>query len=111
VPPTSASILKPPRPQALRRNSWSPARTWGLIGFASGIIFWHLIGFWSFVVDTIYPMAAPSSASTPSASARSSATPHSLAIRATKARNGKVAPAASPTDAWTATVVDAPADD
>lgn len=108
VAPTGRKPVRRPR---LRRSGLNPARTWGAVGFVGGIIFWHLIGFWSFVVDTIYPLAAQSVASAPATAVRSAANPHTLATRATKARNGKAATAvATNSDAWTAKVLDAPSD-
>lgn len=36
---------------------------WGVAGFLAGAIFWHLVGFWSFVADVVYrpPAAAAGS--------------------------------------------------
>jgi len=36
-----------------RRPGW-PALAWGGLGFASGIVFWHFVGFWSFVSDVVF---------------------------------------------------------
>ena len=41
-----------------KRHVGGSALTWAALGFACGIVFWHFIGFWSFVSEIVLP--APS---------------------------------------------------
>lgn len=97
-----AKILVAPRRV---RSHLRPAWVWGLIGFASGIVFWHLIGFWSFVAETVYPLAAGSQQANPQV-APTNLDRANLHARATRTRTAKSPPSSAPPapDTWTATV-------
>jgi len=46
------------RPEFRPRSSASLRRSpvlWGIFGFALGVVFWHAIGFWSFVASVVLP--------------------------------------------------------
>ena len=62
-PPRSAPRPAKPQP-ADRRPGW-PALAWGSLGFASGIVFWHFVGFWSFVSNVVFKTEAPASYAAP----------------------------------------------
>jgi hypothetical protein len=41
----------PPKPK--RRRSVRSALAWGGLGFVTGAIFWHVVGFWTFLSDVV----------------------------------------------------------
>jgi hypothetical protein len=43
------------------RRIWATL-SWGALGFISGAIFWHVIGFWTFVSDAVLDRAPPATA-------------------------------------------------
>lgn len=43
----------PLRERAAASQRW-PAAAWLALGFLAGIVFWHGVGFWSFVKDAVY---------------------------------------------------------
>ena len=48
-----------PRVRRGAKARWSkPAWLWGAFGFGFGIVFWHWIGFWSFVAEVVLPVNA-----------------------------------------------------
>lgn len=102
-PPASPSVE---RPAARRiRATW----LWGLFGFATGVVFWHLIGFWGFVSETLLPTVPTNrrteTTQTPEPMHRNSLV---LPVRTTKRRGDRIAasPAMTNPDAWSATVDD-----
>lgn len=57
-PPAPHATAETPRAKSPRepfRRTGKSAWLWGLIGFACGIVFWHLIGFWGFVSNVLLP--------------------------------------------------------
>jgi len=48
----------PPAPK--RRRSMRSALAWGGLGFVTGAIFWHAVGFWTFLSDVV--LKAPDTA-------------------------------------------------
>lgn len=59
--PTEPTHQKQPRARPERRNlqSVSLRRSpvlWGLFGFTLGVVFWHAIGFWSFIASVVLPL-------------------------------------------------------
>ena len=61
APQTPALMPAPARRRQKFRQKFRksrPALLWGAIGFGIGIIFWHWIGFWSFIDDIVWPAAS-----------------------------------------------------
>lgn len=64
-PPASDNDLRPAAPNRRQRRTDVPASrpvasrpnpiVWGVLGFALGVVFWHAIGFWSFVASVVLP--------------------------------------------------------
>lgn len=50
------------RPRGVRRRWWLPWWT-GVAGFVLGVLFWHLVGFWSFVSEVAFNGDDPKSPS------------------------------------------------
>jgi hypothetical protein len=79
--PTQAEALAAPRKRARsraakNRRPWS----WAVAGFLVGIVFWHLIGFWHFVGDVVFPhLGEPRSAALLSGSGSGTADPAATA--------------------------------
>ena len=97
--PTGAPTMRRPRLHV------PPTWVWGVVGFTSGIIFWHLIGFWSFVSETVYPIAAGTQQSQLQLQRSGQDRATNLHMRATRTRPGKAPPnAAAAPDAWAATI-------
>lgn len=104
IRPTAAGSLE--RRAARRiRATW----LWGLFGFATGVVFWHLIGFWGFVSETLLP-TVPANRRTETSQVPEQTHRNSLVlpVRTTKRRGDRIAasPAMTNPDAWSATVDD-----
>lgn len=52
---------RPPHPvaQPASRMPWRTPAAWGLAGFACGVVFWHLVGFWDFVSRIVFKTTEP----------------------------------------------------
>lgn len=51
-PPTSAVPIGDPAPRKPRRTLRA-ALLWGALGFFAGAVFWHAVGFWTFVSEVV----------------------------------------------------------
>ena len=88
----------------------SPALLWGVLGFASGIVFWHVIGFWGFVSEVVLPAAPASRAASSLPHAPVTQPTSHLPARFARPRITKAAPGvvSANVDTLTITVSDSP---
>jgi hypothetical protein len=67
--PQRVSTKKPPVSGATTARSPSKGRStalvWGGVGFVTGAVFWHAVGFWTFVSDVVLQGNAPPAALPP----------------------------------------------
>lgn len=76
--------------------SRSPAGwRWGLLGFASGVIFWHLIGFWGFVAEVVLPTPSENRPFKASANAAPAQPALTLPLRPARPRHERVTTAST----------------
>lgn len=68
---------------------------WGLLGFASGVIFWHLIGFWGFVAEVVLPSPSENRPFKASANAAPAQPALTLPLRPARPRHERVTTASA----------------
>ncbi len=52
-------MREPRRPAPLRARHTRTAIVWGSLGFLTGALFWHAMGFWTFVSNVVWNANAP----------------------------------------------------
>jgi len=63
APSQDAIAASTPAPSKSRR-SLRTAAAWSVLGFIAGAMFWHIVGFWSFVSDIVLDPAPSAGATT-----------------------------------------------
>lgn len=82
-----------------------PAWIWGVFGFACGVVFWHFIGFWSFISEIVTPSPNPRATEKPSSAVPSpSQQLVTRPARPARPRSVGAAPAPIQPDMWTVDV-------
>jgi len=62
APPSGAAPIGEPAPDTppeRSRRTLRSALLWGGFGFVAGVIFWHAVGFWSFVSEVVLDREGP----------------------------------------------------